>query len=80
MNYRERLAANIERWNTGDPPGVTDYGPYFAGGVHLISRAMRSSYPGIVFARAAHAEEVDPLTDDSARIFLGMLPRPMSSH
>jgi hypothetical protein len=75
----ERLLANMELWSTARHPGFPDYRPFVAGGLHVISRAMRSSYPGIVFARAALAEEVDPLTDDSARLFLGMLPRRIAS-
>jgi RNA polymerase Rpb2, domain 6/RNA polymerase Rpb1, domain 2/RNA polymerase Rpb2, domain 3 len=37
----------------------------------VIARALRSDIPGIVFARAAAAEEQDPLTDSRCRLFVG---------
>jgi hypothetical protein len=39
---------------------------------HVLSRAMRSSHPGIVFARAAAARESGPLLDVDARFFVGL--------
>jgi hypothetical protein len=44
-------------------------------GLHVLSRAFRSEHPGIVFARAAAAEEVDPLTDLDSRLFVGLRPK-----
>jgi hypothetical protein len=41
-------------------------------GHSVLARAMRSSHPGIVFARAAAAGEADPLTDVDARLFVGL--------
>ena len=38
----------------------------------VLDRAVRSSRPGIVFAQAAAADEVDPLTDLDARLFVGL--------
>lgn len=43
-------------------------------GRHVLARAMRSRHPGIVFARAAAAEETDPLADLETRLFVGLLP------
>ena len=40
----------------------------------VLSRARRSSRPGVVFARAAARGEVDPLTDEYARLFVGLPP------
>jgi hypothetical protein len=41
---------------------------------HVLSRAMRSRHPGFVFARAAANGEVDPLTDVTSRLFVGLAP------
>lgn len=41
-------------------------------GFTVLSRAMRSKHPGIVFARAAVCGEVDPLTDIGSRLFVGL--------
>jgi len=38
----------------------------------VLSRARRASRPGVVFARAALQGEVDPLTDEYARLFVGL--------
>ena len=38
----------------------------------VLSRARRAQRPGVVFARAAAAGEVDPLTDEYARLFVGI--------
>ncbi len=38
----------------------------------VLARAMRSEQPGIVFARAAASEEVDPLTDVDSRLLVGL--------
>jgi hypothetical protein len=43
-------------------------------GSHVLARAMRSAHPGIVFARAAAAGEVDPLTTPESRAFVGLPP------
>jgi hypothetical protein len=48
------------------PPGPKGFG--------VVSRAMRSDRPGIVFAQAAANEEIDPLTDPDARLFVGLRP------
>lgn len=41
-------------------------------GFNVLSRALRSECPGIVFARAAANGEVDPLTDVDSRLFVGL--------
>jgi hypothetical protein len=41
-------------------------------GFHVLARAMRAKRPGAVFARAAAAGEVDPLTDPDSRAFVGL--------
>jgi hypothetical protein len=40
----------------------------------VLSRARRCSRPGVVFARAARRQEVDPLVDHYARVFVGLPP------
>ena len=41
-------------------------------GLNVLDRAMRSPFPGIVFARAAASGEVDPLTSVESRLFVGL--------
>lgn len=43
-------------------------------GFGVLARAMRAAQPGPVFARAAAAGEVDPLTDLDSRLFVGLAP------
>jgi hypothetical protein len=50
--------------------GVTE--PPAAQGFGVIARAMRSDTPGPIFARAALANEADPLTDPDSRLFVGL--------
>ena len=38
----------------------------------VLARARRAPRPGVVFARAAAGGEVDPLTDEYARLFVGI--------
>ena len=45
-----------------------------AGGYGVLSRARRCNRPGIAFARAALRGEIDPLSDDYARLFVGLAP------
>ncbi|MGC4044573.1 MAG: hypothetical protein QM758_12330 [Armatimonas sp.] len=44
--------------------------PFVARGIGVLARAMRSSQPGIVLARAAASGEQDPLTERDARLLL----------
>ncbi len=39
---------------------------------HILTRALRAQYPGVVFARAAAIGESDPLTDVEARLLVGL--------
>jgi hypothetical protein len=41
-------------------------------GFNVLARAMRSPQPGFVFAHAAAAGEIDPLTDLDSRLFVGL--------
>jgi len=63
----QRIARNAAFW-TQEPHAE---GPEGHG---VLARAMRSRYPGIVFARAAAAGETDPLTDTETRLFVGLPP------
>jgi len=60
VNDLERLGREL-RERTGPPRG---YG--------ALARAMRSPRPGVVFALAAAAGEVDPLVDLDSRLFVGL--------
>lgn len=46
-----------------------------AEGIHLLARAQRSPQPGMVFALAAQAGEIDPLTGTDSRLFVGLPPQ-----
>lgn len=39
---------------------------------HILARARRAASPGIVFARAAALQAVDPLVDEESRFFVGV--------
>jgi hypothetical protein len=39
---------------------------------NVLTRALRAKHPGLVFARAAANEEVDPLTDVESRLLVGV--------
>ena len=39
-------------------------------GYGVLARAMRARHPGLVFARAAAANQTDPLTDPDSRLFV----------
>jgi len=68
---REGLAS-INYEMTRNPYGVAAAGP--PKGFGVLARAMRATNPGPVFARAAAAGEVDPLTDLDSRLFAGLPP------
>lgn len=40
--------------------------------VYTLARARRAAHPGVVFARAAAMNEVDPLVDEESRFFVGV--------
>lgn len=71
----ELMARSSLWWTSGEHPGFPSYRPHQPEGPHVLARARRSKYPGIVFARAAQAGETDPLSDAEARLFVGLLPR-----
>jgi len=48
--------------------------PRLPQGFNVLSRAMRSERPGIVFAGAAGSGETDPLRDVDSRLFVGLKP------
>lgn len=80
VNNHERMIEMMSQWiNMESHPSFPDFRRYEPGGTYVIARVMRSKYPGIVFARAAAAGEVDPLLDTDTRLFLGMLPKAQSS-
>ena len=78
VHNHEGIVEMMEFWKIHRHPGFPHYQPYSPVGTHVIVRAMRSPYPGIVFAHAANSGEMDPLIDDDARLFLGMLPKERS--
>jgi hypothetical protein len=43
----------------------------------VLARARRAKQPGIVFARAAANQEVDPLEDPESRLLVGL---PLKGH
>jgi len=45
-------------------------------GFNLLARAMRAEHPGLLFACAAAAGEVDRLTDVDSRLFVGLPVQP----
>jgi hypothetical protein len=59
-------------WPHGNHPGHVLRNQHRPSGFSVLQRAMRSDYPGIVFARAAAIGEQDPLTDPISRVFVGL--------
>ncbi|MBN1934271.1 MAG: hypothetical protein JW934_06385 [Anaerolineae bacterium] len=67
---RKGLAQLARRW---DDIGHETHTRYIdPGRFTLLARARRARQPGIVFARAAASDEVDPLTDVDARLMVGL--------
>ncbi len=68
IGSREGMARGITQW-------VSIQKEMFAEQAHtgygVLSRAMRAPNPGLIFARAALAQETDPLRDAVARLFVG---------
>jgi hypothetical protein len=68
VGARQGLARYWQRWE--------EVGQEITGraarGFTVLARARQVAYPGIVFARAAAAKEVDPLTDVASRLFVGL--------
>jgi len=69
VGAREALAQIAVEWEQLGQ-GIRDRGA--PGGFNVLSRARQSTRPGIVFARAAAAGEVDPLTDVDSRLLVGL--------
>ena len=60
--------ALLQMASLGGPHEVTPNPSQFG----VLSRARRCSRPGVVFARAARQQEADPLTDEFARLYVGL--------
>jgi hypothetical protein len=70
-NHR-RITETMSNWKNKIVAGFPDYREYTPVGEGVIARAMRSPYPGAVFAAAAETGELDTLTDRDSRIFAGL--------
>ncbi|MFP4385434.1 MAG: hypothetical protein ACLFSE_15425, partial [Spirochaetia bacterium] len=70
-NHR-RVTETMNNWKNKIVAGFPDYREYTPVGEGVIAGAMRSQYPGTVFAAAAETGERDPLTDRDSRIFAGL--------
>ena len=66
---REALAQVVAEWEQLGQVARDRSAPR---GFSVLSRARRSSHPGIVFARAAATGEVDPLVDVDSRLLVGL--------
>jgi hypothetical protein len=69
---RQRLNELLTEWERMDSAMRERMGP--PRGYGALARAMRSPRPGIVFALAAAAGEVDPLVELDSRLFVGLPP------
>ena len=69
---RKGLANVWQRWQQMSREGVDRPTASFT----VLARARRAKHPGIVFARAAAAGEVDPLTDVESRLMVGLPAAP----
>jgi hypothetical protein len=68
ITWRRLLSLNNE-WEQMVSKGSTEP---VSRSFRVMSRAMRSSHPGVVLARAAAVGEVDPLVDVDSRLFVGL--------
>jgi hypothetical protein len=69
VGARKGLAQYWQRWETMSADIAGRALPAFT----VLARARGAEHPGIVFARATAAGEVDPLTDVESRILVGLL-------
>ena len=69
VGAREALAQVVTEWEQMGQ-GVRDRSA--SRGFNVLARARRSKHPGIVFARAAAAGEIDPLADVDSRLLVGL--------
>jgi hypothetical protein len=68
IGARQGLAQVWQRWQTMSAEIAGRASPAFT----VLARARRAEHPGIVFARAAAAGEIDPLTDVESRMLVGL--------
>jgi len=68
VGARQGLARYLQRWETMSAEIARRASPAFT----VLARARRAEHPGIVFARAAAAGEVDPLSDVESRLLVGL--------
>ena len=68
IGARRGLAQYWQRWETMSAEIAGRASPAFT----MLARARRAEHPGIIFARAAVAGEVDPLTDVESRMLVGL--------
>ncbi len=68
VGARQGLAQYWQRWETISAEIAGRASPAFT----VLARARRAEHPGIVFARAAVAGEVDPLSDVESRMLVGL--------
>lgn len=73
---RERLTQILAGWEDTCNDLRARHRPQ---GFHVLARARRSKRPGIVFARAAAAGEVDPLVEVDSRLLVGLPVSPDNS-
>ncbi len=62
-------ASRMAEWEAASRPPASGLG---VSGPYPMARALRSPYPGVVFARAAAAGEIDPLNEPNVRLFVGL--------
>ena len=74
FNSREQIAKIAFEWIQSGEKGQVAKRAKIKG-YNVLTRAMRSKNPGVVFARAAASNEVDPLEDLDSRLFVGLLPK-----
>lgn len=66
---RRGLAQLLEKWQE---MGRTFRERNVSRSFNVLTRALRAKHPGLVFARAAANEEIDPLTDVESRLLVGL--------
>jgi len=69
VGSRAGLARVVQQWDQLMQGAVGRLG---SPEIHVLARARRAEFPGVVFARAAAIGERDPLTDIDSQIFVGV--------
>ena len=72
VGAREGLARIVQQWEQPEHYALTSSG---AQSFNVLARARQAQRPGIVFARAAAIQEIDPLVDLDSRLFVGLKPK-----